>query len=1277
MRLLALGLTLSLLAASPTGRSRTYAIKDAMIVVAPLLELEKATVVVRDGLIAEVGRDIAVPADAEVVDGKGLVVYSGFIDGRTTLGLPDTKRAPEALKLAEGEKPDFAKDALAAMEQANRKGMRPELEAAELLSLADADLKKAHAGGFAVASVAAASEYLSGSAALATLSGAPRRNALLRGTPLAHASFRSYGDGYPTTTMGSLAHFRQLFLDAAHHQKLWSAHKAGRPRPPVDATLEALKPVLAGQVRLFFEADSRGEIERALSLAGEFAIKAGIAGGSEAWRVAETLRARDVPVLLSLKFPKEPRPRDEDLEPERLRQERRRLWKEPFEGVQKLHQAKVRFCFSTAGLGSPAEALDSVALLVEHGLPHDAAVAALTTVPAQLFGIPSTHGTIARGKAANLTVLNGRLGQKKSRVRHVFADGVKFDYEAPPPQGDSSATAGKPARLAAEAAPGAAKAVADDDVEIEENRRPATRTGGTVLFKNATILTVADAGTVTGNLLVKDGKIAAVGRVDDSHGAAVIDATGLYVMPGIVDCHSHIAIEGGINESSQSVVPEVRIGDVIDARDVAIYRALAGGATSANILHGSANAIGGQNAVIRLKYGKPAADLLFPGAPRGVKFALGENPKQSNWGPNRGKRFPNTRMGVEAVYRRAFTEALEYEAALKKDPLLRRDLRLESLLGVLKGEIRVHCHCYRADEILMILQVAKEFGFRIATLQHVLEGYRVAPEIAAAGTGASTFSDWWSYKIEAYEAIPHNAALMTQAGVVTSINSDSPEQIRHLNVEAAKAVKHGGLSERDALSLVTIGPARQLGIDRRVGTIEVGKDADLALYNGHPLSPYSRCVMTLIEGGVYFEDRAVPSHATPTWRTETRARRAPGEIPRGDLVAITNASVHPMILPAFRGTLVLEKGKIAAMGPDVRPPDRAEVIDGTGLSVYPGMIDASTSMGLLEIGSVAGTRDEAEIGGMQPDLKALTAVNPHSELVPVTRANGITTVLTVPQGGLIAGQSAVIRLDGWVPGEMAVRDVFALHVHFPGGPRRGDDPRPGRAEGDDDKHLKELRDVFAAAKRYDGKDRDLKLEALQPYVKGQRPVVFHADRARDIREAVKLAGEIGLKPIISGGREAWKVAAVLAEKKVPVIIGGVMELPFERHDPYDSVFANAARLSKAGVRFAISSSETFAGNTRNTPYHAAWAAAYGLDREEALRAVTMYPAMILGISDQVGVLAPGKDADVIVTTGDPLEVVTDVVYVFVKGRAVPLDTKHTRSYEKFRQRINGGNGQPK
>ena len=1256
MRLVSLALILSLGAAEP---SRTVAIRDATLVPAPFIRIEKGTVVLRDGLIEDVGTAVKIPEGAEVIDGTGLVVYAGFIDGRSTLGLPDTKRSGDALKLAEGEKPDFTQEAPSHMEQANRKGLRPEFDAAEALALSEADLKKAHAGGFAVAVVAAGDEFLSGRAAAITLSGEPRRNSLLRAGTGVHASLKSYGEGYPGTTMGAIAHLRQILLDAGHYHQVVVAWKRGRPRPAIDPALEALHVAVAGSTPFFFEAESDKDILRALALADEFGLKPAITGAGEAWRIATLLDEKDIPVVLTLRLPKErPKKKDDDApEPAKLLRERERLDDEAIRCAQKLHEANVRFCFSSAGLGSPSETLAAVARRVEKGLKPEAALAALTTSPARLFGLRATHGTIQKGKAANLTVLTSPLGDKKAAVRYVFADGRKFEFEAKKDD--------KKEEKKAEKKDEPPVAASDDrDVELDADRVPKTRTGGNVLIRGAVLHTVSGAGTLQGgSLLVRGGKIVAVGAAAPAPpGVTVIDGAGLHVMPGIIDCHSHICTDGGLNEGTQSVTPEVRVRDVIDPRDVAMYRALAGGVTSANILHGSANAIGGQNAVIKLKYGKLPQEILFHDAPRGVKFALGENPKQSNFNQNRGKRFPNTRMGMEAVYRRAFTEAQEYEKTLKADPLTRRDLRLETLVSIMKGDILVHCHSYRADEILMILQVAKDFGFRIQTLQHVLEGYRVAPEIAAAGTGASTFSDWWAYKIEAFEAIPYNAALMTRAGILTSINSDSPEQIRHLNVEAGKTMKYGGLTEQEAIALVTINPARQLGIDRFAGSIEKGKDADLAIYNGHPLSPYSRCVMTLIDGEVYFEDRDVPRNASPGFTLADRPLRMPLPLPPSGPVAIRNARIHPVTDQSFNGTIVISDGKIAALGRNVSTPPGAAEIDATNLHVYPGLMDAHTSMGLAEIGSVAGTRDETEIGGIQPDLKALTAVNPHSDMIPVTRANGITSVLSAPVGGMIAGQSAVIRLDGWVPADMALKEVFALHVNMP--VHRDTD----ETKAEDERHLKEFREPFSAAKRYDGKPRDLKLEAMLPYVRGERPVVFEANTAKEIRAALKFAGEFNLKTVISGGRDAWQVASLLAEKKVPVIIGGVMELPGQAHDPYTATFSNAARLSKAGVKFAISSADSFAGNSRNTPYHAAWASAYGLPRDEALKAVTIYPAEILGVADRVGSLEVGKAADLIVTTGDPLEVVTDIVYEFIAGRAVPLDSKHTRSYEKFKQR---------
>jgi len=390
---------------------------------------------------------------------------------------------------------------------------------------------------------------------------------------------------------------------------------------------------------------------------------------------------------------------------------------------------------------------------------------------------------------------------------------------------------------------------------------------GVTVIQNATIVTVTKGTIPKGSILIRDAKIAAVGKsVKVPPGAALIDASGMYVMPGIIDCHSHIAVEGDVNEGSVAVSSMVAIADVLNPDDINIYRELAGGVTTANVLHGSANPIGGLNAVIKLRWGKPARELLFEGAPPGIKFALGENPKHSNFRPPPGvpARYPATRMGVEDVIREAFTEAREYKkawddynrrkAAAEANLIPpRRDLKLEPLVEVLEGKRFVHAHCYRADEILMLLRVADEFGFKVRTFQHVLEGYKVAKEIAAHGAGGSTFSDWWAYKVEAYDAIPYNAALMTERGVIVSINSDSAEEARHLNQEAAKTMKWGGLSETEALKLVTLNPAIQLGIDKRVGSIEAGKDADLVIYDRHPLSVYAVAQMVLIDGQVYFD----------------------------------------------------------------------------------------------------------------------------------------------------------------------------------------------------------------------------------------------------------------------------------------------------------------------------------------------------------------------------------------------------------------------------------------
>jgi imidazolonepropionase-like amidohydrolase len=394
---------------------------------------------------------------------------------------------------------------------------------------------------------------------------------------------------------------------------------------------------------------------------------------------------------------------------------------------------------------------------------------------------------------------------------------------------------------------------------------------GEVLIKNATVMTASHGVIENGSILIRDGKIAAVGKsseVQASANARVIDGAGMFVTPGLIDAHSHSALDS-VNEGTLSVTAMVRMGDVVDNTDINIYRQLAGGTTTIHSMHGSANSIGGQNVILKLKWGKPADEMIVPDMPRTIKFALGENPKRAGnqtnpfGAGNRPLRFPATRMGVEFVIREAFQQAREYmrewdeyEAAKKRgeNPLQpRRDLKLDAIADIMRGKLFVHSHCYRADEILMLMNVADEFGWKVLTFQHVLEGFKVAKEMVAHGAGGSTFSDWWAYKIEAYDAIPGNAAIMHHKGVLTSINSDSADLARRLYQEAAKTIKYGGLTDEEALRFITLNPAKQIKMDHRIGSIDVGKDADLAIFNAHPFSIYARVEMTLIEGEVYFD----------------------------------------------------------------------------------------------------------------------------------------------------------------------------------------------------------------------------------------------------------------------------------------------------------------------------------------------------------------------------------------------------------------------------------------
>src|SRR6266849_1807894 len=395
-----------------------------------------------------------------------------------------------------------------------------------------------------------------------------------------------------------------------------------------------------------------------------------------------------------------------------------------------------------------------------------------------------------------------------------------------------------------------------------------------VLIKNAVVMTVTRGNVQNGSVYIKNGKVAAVGKeVNAPSTATVIDAGGKYLTPGIIDSHSHIALDDDVNEATSPITPQMMMIDAFDYQDKAIYRGLAGGVTTSLLLHGSANMIGGQAVVIKHKYGANRDAMLFPGAPRSIKFASGENPKRV-YGSK--EQLPSTRMGNFAVQRAALVEAQDYmrewddyDAKVKrgdkdaKPP--KHDLRLEALADVLRGKLLVQIHCYRADEFLTEMAMAKEFGYKVRAFHHALEAYKVAEDLAAQGVAIATFSDWWGFKQEAWDAIPWNAVISMRKGVRVAIKSDSEDFARRLNQEAAKTMRYGGATEEEALKMITINPAWIIGVDDRVGSIEVGKDADLVLWDGYPLSSFGVPDKVLIDGDTYF-DRSLPGFGMPHYR---------------------------------------------------------------------------------------------------------------------------------------------------------------------------------------------------------------------------------------------------------------------------------------------------------------------------------------------------------------------------------------------------------------------------
>ncbi|MEM9597110.1 MAG: amidohydrolase family protein [Acidobacteriota bacterium] len=953
-----------------------YAIQDAQVAVGDGRVLDRATVLVADGLIEAVGVDLDIPADAWVVDGEGLTVYPGLIDAMGTLGL---RREAEGGGGGGPGGPPGRDPGPQIRGPEDRPNTTPWRDAADLLD-ADPKVESWREAGFTAALTAPEDGFFAGQAALIHLGESEPKDRVLASGLAQRVNFEGAGGfrRFPGSLMGVLAYVEQVLIDARHQsaaEALYLRSPQGRERPAYDRALAPIQTSLEDR-RPFLMPGSWGrEIDRVVRMAKAHDLEAILYGGHGAYGRVDELRDHGIPVLLDIDWPTAEKDRDPDAEtPFRDLVHRRMARATP--GL--LAEAGVPFAFSTGGLTSPSKVFANLREALDAGLSEGDALRAMTLGAAEILGVGARLGSVEAGKIANLVLADAPPWAEGVEIAAVVVDGHLYrqrgdDEDAEPPaadvsgtwslvlqsprgnvdldlelemeddgkvtgelrsergptsiekgrmagdrltfestrtmgprsfevsyslavdgeQIDGTASAGpmtmdlsgeRTARPSGDGPSDDAQASEGDDAPTLDELRTAmaayqgpARDVGSFAVIGAQVWTVSGETLDGATVVVRDGKIAAVGvDVEVPAGLEVFDAEGGALIPGIVDAHSHIAVDGQVNEGTLAVTSMVTIDDVIDPDDIAIYRALAGGVTTINVLHGSANPIGGGNAVLKMRWGQNADGMRFDGAPPGIKFALGENPKRSRLPAGFPQRYPVTRMGVMDVVRQSFAEAAAYRDAWQTygeqraaltvgrkrgsagdgaSDLLppRRDLELERLAEVLDGTRLVHAHCYRADEILQLLQLAEEFGFKIATLQHVLEGYKVADEIAAYGAGASTFSDWWGFKVEANDAIPHNAAVMVDRGVLVSINSDSGEEMRHLNQEAAKAVKWGGLDERTALALVTLNPAKQLGIDDRVGSIEVGKDADLVLYDGHPLSLRSVVLKTFIDGDLYFD----------------------------------------------------------------------------------------------------------------------------------------------------------------------------------------------------------------------------------------------------------------------------------------------------------------------------------------------------------------------------------------------------------------------------------------
>ena len=905
-------------------RNTNYTVfKNAKIHIDPNTVIDKGMFAIKEGKITAVGKTVNIPQNSIVIDLEGKEVYPSFIDLYSDFGIPKPKRAEG------GNSPQY---------DAGREGyywndhIRPDTEAIANFSFDAKEAAKFHKAGFGVVNTHVPDGIIRGTGMLVALTPeVTEGDRILDERSSQYLSFDKSAQSrqsYPTSIMGAMALLRQTYLDAE-----WYANGNANNK---DLALEALNSN-KGLVQIFATDNLLNEF-RADKVGDEFGIQYVILGSGKEYQRLDKAKASNATFIVPLNFPSAFDVEDPYLA-NQLSLEEMREWNQAPANLKMLEDNKVPFTLTTHSLDAEKDFKSNLLKAIEYGLTKDAALAALTTVPAKTIGQDGKLGVIKEGAWANFLITSGDYFDKETTLYENWIQGEKkvlssmdvtniagnYDLKIDGKTYELKIT-GEPSSPKTEVKLGdtkigskinfdnnwmnlllsspdttktefirlvanvpekteqiSGKAILPNGNETtfqalktksdEKDKKEKEKEEGEknqivtvtypniaygfqqqpkqedVLFKNATVWTSEESGVLKGtDVLVKDGKIVRIGEGLNAGGAKVIDASGKHLTAGIIDEHSHIAASA-INEAGHNSTAEVTMEDVVDPTDVNIYRNLAGGVTTIQLLHGSANPIGGRSAILKLKWGESAEDMIFEQAPPFIKFALGENVKQANWS---GSRFPQTRMGVEQVFTDYFSRAKAYEAS-RNEADFRKDLEMETLLEIINGERFVTSHSYIQSEINMLMKVAEEFGFNINTFTHILEGYKVADKMKEHGVGASTFSDWWAYKYEVNDAIPYNAAIMNEVGLTVAINSDDGEMSRRLNQEAAKSVKYGGMSEEEAWKMVTINPAKLLHVDDLVGSIKTGKQADLVLWNEHPLSIYAKPEKTMVEGVIYFD----------------------------------------------------------------------------------------------------------------------------------------------------------------------------------------------------------------------------------------------------------------------------------------------------------------------------------------------------------------------------------------------------------------------------------------